>query len=386
MDIYNDIDNRWRDYISDICLKPYYSIPSDRDIAIFGAGDRGFYAYRDLSALGRKIICFADNNTQKQGTKMLGLEVVSPDSLRGKNEILAVIAIGNKTIASEIGHQLDKMGIESVVYNPGWHTVSIDDLDIVFNYLSDNKSKYVFYCYFRARCEDDTSYYKRTYEECQYFCIDPIRIENNHDYFLLDLGAYDGDTLEQFVEMTKGVFNKIISFEPTPKTFEMLVEKSAELKKKYNLADEQIECVCKGAGEQNEIKEFFIYDEYLPDENWCEKPNASGNGLDVFCPTQYENMKAINVEITSIDSFLKGRSDKKITMIKADIEGAELSMLKGAYETIKRNMPILGICIYHKANDICEIPLFIKTNFPEYNMFIRHHHSEYRELVLYCVP
>jgi FkbM family methyltransferase len=302
----------------------------------------------------------------------------------GGGGVLAVIAIGNKNITSEIGRQLDKLGIENVVFNPGWHTVSIDELDFVFNCLSDSRSKYVFYCYFRGRCEDDPSYYKRTYEECEYFCIDPFHFEDNRDLLFLDLGAYDGDTLEQFVEMTKGVFNQIISFEPAPKTFEILVEKAAKLKKTYNLADEQIECVCEGVGEKNENKDFFIFNEYLPYERWLEKPNASGNTSERLYSTQYETFETVNTEITSVDNYFKGRSDKKITMIKADIEGAELSMLKGAYKIIKRHLPVLAICIYHKTNDICEIPLFIKANFPEYNMFIRHHHLDHAELVLYC--
>jgi len=112
----------------------------------------------------------------------------------------------------------------------------------------------------------------------------------------LDLGAYDGDTLEQFTEMTKGVFNKIISFEPTPKTFEMLTQKAAELKKTYNLADGQIECVCKGIGERDEERDFFIFDEYLPFESWQEKPNAAGNSADVLYSTQHKMLKTIKMD------------------------------------------------------------------------------------------
>ena len=388
MDIYSDIDHRWNAYLGTIRQQSFHVIPKDRNIVIFGAGDRGFYAHRDLSVLGKKIICFTDNNVQKQGTKFLDLEVVDPKHLKNiiGEGIFAVIAVGNKKIANEISKQLNAMNIESVVYNPGWHSVSVDELDYVYkNCLSDNRSKYVFYCYFRSRCENDDSYYKRICEGDQYFGITPFSFENNNDFVFLDLGAYDGDTLEMFMKVTKGNFNKIISFEPTPELFKILEQKTAQLKHTYNWNDGQIECIRKGIGERNETVEFFIYDEYLSSEQWSDKFNMSGNSKDTFFPAQREKARSINVEIVSLDNYLENIDIKKITMIKADIEGAELSMLKGAYKTIKKDMPALAISIYHKSNDICEIPIYIKKHFPEYNLFMRHHSNGEAELVLYCI-
>lgn len=47
------------------------------------------------------------------------------------------------------------------------------------------------------------------------------------------------------------------------------------------------------------------------------------------------------------------------TFIKMDIEGAELSGLIGAAETICRNKPQMAICIYHRREDIWELPQYI---------------------------
>ena len=75
----------------------------------------------------------------------------------------------------------------------------------------------------------------------------------------------------------------------------------------------------------------------------------------------------------------------KITMIKMDIEGSELEALKGAKKTIQRDKPKLAICIYHKPEDMADIPLYIKELVPEYKLYIRHHSNFATETVLYAV-
>ena len=72
-------------------------------------------------------------------------------------------------------------------------------------------------------------------------------------------------------------------------------------------------------------------------------------------------------------------------MIKLDVEGAELESLKGAEKTILRDKPKLAVCIYHKPEDLTQIPLYIKNLVPEYKLYIRHHSNRFTETVLYAV-
>ena len=83
---------------------------------------------------------------------------------------------------------------------------------------------------------------------------------------------------------------------------------------------------------------------------------------------------------------------KTVTLINADIEGAELSALKSLSKVIKRDMPVLAICIYHKKEDIIEIPKYIKSLSNEYVLMIRKYVPAWgnvnreQELVLYAIP
>lgn len=77
---------------------------------------------------------------------------------------------------------------------------------------------------------------------------------------------------------------------------------------------------------------------------------------------------------------------EKVTFIKMDVEGSELKALHGAKKSIKKHLPRLAISIYHKPEDIVEIPEYILSLHNGYQFYIRHHVPWLNnETVLYAV-
>jgi hypothetical protein len=90
---------------------------------------------------------------------------------------------------------------------------------------------------------------------------------------------------------------------------------------------------------------------------------------------------AKGVKIYALDDYFK---EQRTSFIKADIESYELDMLHGAQLVIKRDKPLLAVCMYHNASDMFTIPLFVKELHKEYRLKIRHHTYGFLETVLYA--
>jgi hypothetical protein len=68
-----------------------------------------------------------------------------------------------------------------------------------------------------------------------------------------------------------------------------------------------------------------------------------------------------------------------------DVEGAEMETLQSMKELIKNNLPKMAISVYHKPNDMVDIPVYIRSLTDGYNLYLRHHSNWRWETVLYCV-
>lgn len=86
----------------------------------------------------------------------------------------------------------------------------------------------------------------------------------------------------------------------------------------------------------------------------------------------------LKFKTVSIDDLVASGSIEKADFIKMDIEGAELSALKGAEQTIRRFKPKLAITVYHSLKDFWEIPEWLDSLGLGYKFYLRHFtiHSE----------
>ncbi len=116
------------------------------------------------------------------------------------------------------------------------------------------------------------------------------------------------------------------------------------------------------------------------EDTWVKLENAGTAGAHLVEAGEDEKHC---VRAVSLDTVVDGKD--KISLIKLDIEGAELEALQGAERIIRRDRPKLAVCIYHKKEDYWQIPYYLKSLAPEYRFYIRHYSNYSAETVLYAV-
>ncbi|WP_163205654.1 FkbM family methyltransferase [Clostridium caseinilyticum] len=240
------------------------------------------------------------------------------------------------------------------LYNDYWNIINekFSLFTKVYDNLSDQHSKKTFIERIKY-CLTGNEKYLLPYKcnNVQYFDEEIISLKSEEIF--IDGGAFTGDTIESFLKQVDGNFKKIYSFEPEKSKNEEFLKRLAGIK--------NIRLLPYGLWNKKELVSF------MSNNSAASKIEKNGNS---------------SIEVTSIDEFLQG---KEVTFIKMDIEGAELEALKGAENTIKRYKPKLAICVYHKPMDIVNIPIYLKSIVPEYNIYLRHYSYGPLDTVCYAV-
>ncbi len=82
------------------------------------------------------------------------------------------------------------------------------------------------------------------------------------------------------------------------------------------------------------------------------------------------NRTGTPVEIETIDNMCR-KLDVKVSYIKADLEGYEMQLLKGAPDAIREYRPKIAITTYHRNNNPAEMIGFLKSLVPTYRFFLK---------------
>ena len=276
---------------------------------IFGAGELGGMYLDILERTGKNVVAFCDN--YRGGNK--GEKKIMTVERAIKEKVPIVIPDGG--YYKEARRQLTECGLEE---------------------------KYIM-------LEPDI----RSYTGIQYF---DVWIPRESEIFV-DCGAYDGDTIEQFIKWTDSAYEKIYAFEPTENNYRKIKNKKIRDCELFNKAT---------WSSSQELK--FVMWEF-----------DTGNGVHNDVSEDRQDM--IKIEGISIDEALHG---DKVTFIKMDVEGSELESLKGAKKTIRKYKPRLALAVYHRPEDIFDIPNYILSLNSEYKFKLRHYSSGIWETVLYA--
>lgn len=351
--------------------------------AIYGAGEYGSVFYETVTKTGAEIDFFIDQ--YKSEKTLFEKKIYRIDEVPTKNTTILISVPSEQT---EITNKLKKRGFTNVInfvesinkypnilknireLNALWmvkdnqRLINPEAMDKFKELLEDEKSKQLL---------DNIIHFRETFvpenyvfpdNQTNYFPEDVPLFQDIQEVHLADCGAYNADTILSTVEQNRIDVDSINAFEPDPDNFSSLVTNLRNIKKNRN--PPPVNLYPLGIWNETTVLNF----------------NSRGDNSSILDDKEVEH--STKIQVSSIDETLLFTP---VNYIKMDVEGAEIEGLKGAESTIKKNKPLMAICLYHEPEHLWEIPLLIQNMVPDlYSFYMRTHDHLCVETVLYCIP
>ena len=352
--------------------------PGER-VVIYGAGGFARSLLQTVRAAGAAVPWVLDRRGADIGV-FEGVPVHRPgeDGLSPvhRAELTALVGVFNRDANPlEIESCLRSLGHERVVGVPelyesfgaelgprfwlaerAFYAAHRGDIETVAEIWADSSSRELYRSLLRFRTQWDSSTLPHPLPGPQYFppdvpnTVGPMRF--------VDCGAFVGDTLAAIAGLGAAV-EEVYAFEPDISNFARLSRYASEFSSTTSARVSLWPCaVAAGSG----VRAFR-----------ADGAEAGHLTLDGEHP----------VTAVALDDALPAAM---VTDLKMDIEGAELEALRGAEALIRRAQPRLAICVYHRAEHLWEIPLFVRGLGLPYDLFLRSHGHFGFDVVMYAVP
>lgn len=191
----------------------------------------------------------------------------------------------------------------------------------------------------------------------QYFDLPQLKEHMCKNEIFVDAGSLDGRSSICFEEWCGGRYEKVYAIEPDAHNKEL----------------------CRVNFKKNGIENYEIIDKGLWDKETILEFEENKNGVSKIVETGGNS----TVQVDCLDHMIGEK--ERVTFIKMDIEGSEYNALLGCNRIVREQKPKLAICVYHKPEDIIEIPKLILSLNENYMFYIRHYSTIWGETVLYAL-
>lgn len=350
---YFDIEIRGRDKIKE------YS-----KVALFGAGS---YLEEVLESFSNyNIVAIFDNGISEEETRTVNdIPVLNPKRYLSRyvdqqTAIVMSVCSFQYEIATDLveNYHLDPRQIFSMcadyqeerIYNVEVIKNHIEELEKARNILGDDDSKQYLDNLVKFKFTHNPLYLKpnpRIIGKYMYQEVSGEIIMAEKGDYIVDGGAFIGDSAEYFLNMTEGEC-KLYCFEPFIGN--------------YNILDKMI-CNKKL---QDKVK---TYNFALGNKNSTAKISA-GNDVSARANINANEKMGNYIIQKKLDDL--ANEIERVDFIKLDVEGDEKIVLQGGESIIKRYTPKMMISAYHKCEDLWELPLSLHELNPEYRIYLGH--------------
>jgi FkbM family methyltransferase len=356
------------------------ALPRDAALVLYGAGNLGMTTARRLRQAGVAAAAFADDTPGKQGLVVEGLPVLSPPAALDKFGAAAVFVVTIHNPAASfvrVRRRLQQIPnarvISFLVLAWAYPDVFMPylafelpqrvlseaaDIRRTFDRLADAESRRQFVAHLRFRLWLD---------------FDALPPSSQGDYLpndifgalaadttFVDCGAFDGDTIRFFLGRQNGRFGRILAFEPDAGNYQRLCAYVASLEVSVQ---RRIVTSRAGVGARRQQLAF----------------NATGD-----TGAALSDAGTARVDVVPLHEVIP--IDPTPLFIKIDVEGAESEALAGAAPVIRDRHPVLAVSIYHRPDDLWQLPFALHSLDPASQLFIRTLGEDGMDIVCFAVP
>lgn len=318
-----------------------------RPIYLYGMGDGAEKIYAYLCENKIEICGVVASDGFVRGQSFLGFNVISISEAELRHGALCLVLCfgleGEKTdILKNISQKHRIISPNLPVFGEGAcdkaHILNnADRFERVYEMLADKQSKEIFLSLLKYNVSGDIAYLNDNNG------LTPPEGFYSHNKRHIDIGAYDGDTVNEFVEYNSE-YGDIIAFEPDKTTYKKLLENTKNLR--------GVTCINGAAGQKN-----------------CRLGFASGGGRASHCG------EGDDIACYSVDEYCGythiAANGIPVGSIKIDAEGMDEAVICGAVNTIYCCKPNICVALYHRAYDITEIPLLLRMHNHKYKFYLR---------------
>lgn len=227
------------------------------------------------------------------------------------------------------------------------------------NDAADEQSVKNLLAYLNTKMTGDVKYIFDVYEKkMSFYNNDVFRVTDNEVF--LDIGAYNGDTIKQFLEETHGKYNKIIALEPDDKSF---------LELNYYVARSRMTNVITskmGAWNKTTDLKFKTGDEQISS---------------VYMDDREADENVITIYADRIDRIF----DEPVSYIKINYYKGVLEAIEGCENIIIKNKPKLAIDVGFDIYNVLKLYEYIKSLDMEYKFYLRFNRAMSSTFTLYAV-
>lgn len=314
-------------------------------VVLYGTGDGADRLIDDLNRLGVSVsgVFASDGFVRKRMFR--GFEVGSFDSLyRSFPDMTVLMCFGSDR--EEVLENIERISSAVPLFFPEYPVygdnifdsefarIHRSELEFVRSRLADELSVKTFDCIVKFRITGELKYLFDCESEDE-----PIpRLPKNTVF--ADFGAYNGDTLKNFI-CENPDYSRIIAVEPDARNYRKLCENTTGLK--------NVRCVNAAVGSSD--------GEISVESKKGRGTHAAADG-------------ARAVACVTADTLLCREADP--ILMKIDVEGNEAEFICGARQVIAYKRPQIRMACYHRSEDIFALPVSILALRDDYRIFLRH--------------